>query len=100
MIYSGVNKDVVMSTVTTPTPEQLPRILEFLNAQLRPNAQWSIFDEYPLAFAQKNLENLRIVEVEGRIVAHALVKYLLVRSPAGLFKVAAIGSVEIGRAHV
>lgn len=72
---------------------------EFLNQNLRPNVTWSITDEYPLAFNQQNFENIRVIEKDGQILAHALTKTLLIRSPAGLYKVAAIGSVVTDPKH-
>lgn len=82
-----------MEEPKTPTADDLTKVVDFLNHQLRPQQEWSINAEYPLAFSANNLNNIRFIEVNGEIVSHAVVKVLLIKSPAGLFKVAAIGSV-------
>jgi len=85
--------------VRTPNANELPQVLDFLNRNLRPNVGWSISNEYPNVFSESNRENLRIIEIDGRIVAHAAVKYHLIKSVVGLFKVAAIGSVVTASEH-
>lgn len=75
------------------TTQDFTELTQFLNSNLRPTNTWSITDEYPLAFTPQNIDNLKVIKSENKIVAHACVKTLLVRSPGGLFKVAAIGSV-------
>jgi N-acetylglutamate synthase-like GNAT family acetyltransferase len=68
-------------------------IIGFLNKYLRTGMDWSIEAEYPQVFSKNNLENLRIIEDQGRVLAHAATKYLILKTHIGLLKVAAIGSV-------
>jgi GNAT superfamily N-acetyltransferase len=76
-----------------PKFEEYSRVLEFLNKTLRPHQGWSINEEYPLAMNSQNLHNVRIIEEDGQIVSHALLKILLLKTPIAIFRVAAIGSV-------
>ena len=76
-----------------PKREELSSLFEFLSDHLRPSTQWSIDAEYPLALSPNNLQNMRIIKEDNKIVSHALVKPTIIRTPAGLFKVASIGSV-------
>jgi GNAT superfamily N-acetyltransferase len=76
-----------------PTPGEYSRLLDFLNKNLRQNESWSISNEYPTALAEANLGNIRIIKENNEILSHAVLRPLLVKTPLGLFKVAAIGSV-------
>ena len=77
-----------------PLDTEFADVVKFLDRELRPSADWSIAAEYPVAFDPTNAGNLRIVRDDsGQIVSHALMRPLIVKSPAGLYKVAAIGSV-------
>ncbi len=78
---------------------ELSTVISFLNQELRPNFLWSIEDEYPLAISPNNRENIFIVESQGAIVSHALLRYLIIKTPFGLVKVAAIGSVVTGEKY-
>lgn len=84
-----------------PSREQLDQVIEFLDEQLRPSATWSIKDEYPLVFSEANRGNIRLLESEsdGEILSHAVSKYLITKTPIGIFKVAAIGSVVTNPRH-
>ncbi|MCB0422408.1 MAG: GNAT family N-acetyltransferase [Bdellovibrionales bacterium] len=84
-----------MSMPKPPSREKLDQVIEFLDQQLRPTATWSIKDEYPLVFSEANRGNIRFVEDEqnNEILSHAVSKYLITKTPIGIFKVAAIGSV-------
>ncbi len=82
-----------------PALGEFPEVLDFLNHNLRPQAQWSIGLEYPTALNTRNLNQMRIIKSEGKIAAHALVHTHLNKSPAGIFKVAAIGSVVTDPHH-
>ena len=67
---------------------------DFLNDQLRPNKPWALTKEYPLAFNEKNFENIKIIQDQNnKILSHAVIKILNIKSPIGIFKVATIGSV-------
>ncbi len=82
-----------MSTPRVPKLEEYEKIVAFLNSQLRPQESWSISQEYPLSINTQNLHNIRIIEEDGKIISHAVVKILLVKTPIAIFRVAAIGSV-------
>ena len=66
---------------------------QFLTENLRPNAEWKLSDEYPLAFSDKNLPNIRFIEKDEKVVSHAVVHPTMIRTHYHLFKVALIGSV-------
>lgn len=74
--------------------------VRFLTNHLRPEHSWSIAEEYPLAIHDANLNNVRVIksETEGFLSA-AVMKPLVIKSPAGLFKAAAIGSVVTRPEH-
>ncbi|MCB0362313.1 MAG: GNAT family N-acetyltransferase [Bdellovibrionales bacterium] len=76
-----------------PDPSEYDEVLDFLNHNLRPTSQWSIGQEYPTAFARENIQNIRIIKASGKIASHAVVNCHLTKTPAGIFKVGAIGSV-------
>ena len=54
---------------------------------------WSLKDEYPLAFSEKNIHNIRFIEDKKNVVAHAVVQPTLIKTHYHLFKVGLIGSV-------
>ncbi len=76
-----------------PHESEFPNILSFLNSQLRPEVSWSIQKEYPTALNLGNRMNLRIITDQEKIIAHAVLKPLIIKTPFVIFKVAAIGSV-------
>ncbi len=78
---------------------EFPQFVEFLSTHLRPVQNWSIADEYPLAIHGANLNNVRVIKEESNFLSAAVMKPLVIKSPAGLFKVAAIGSVVTAPDH-
>lgn len=82
-----------------PNETEWNDVVRFLNESLRPGSQWSIAAEYPLAITQSNRGNMRIIKEQGQVLAHALLKYHFIKTPIGLFKVGAIGSVVTHPAH-
>ena len=82
-----------MNTARAPKPDEYDSILKFLDRELRPNQAWSIRAEYPIALAPMNLGNIRIIEEQNEYVSHAVLKPTLVKTPIGILKVGAIGSV-------
>lgn len=72
---------------------ELPKVLDFLKESLRPNFAWTLDQEYPTAFHVANVQNIRIIADQDKILSHAVWRPLLVKSHMGLFKVAMIGSV-------
>ncbi|MBX3021023.1 MAG: GNAT family N-acetyltransferase [Bdellovibrionales bacterium] len=74
--------------------------VQFLSTQLRPQSGWSIAEEYPLAIHFSNLNNVRVIrETDGNFLSAAVMKPLIIKCPAGLFKAAAIGSVVTSPDH-
>lgn len=78
---------------------ELGEFVDFLSNQLRPGKAWSIAEEYPLAIQDGNLNNVRVIREDKNFLSAAVMKPLIIKSPAGLFKVAAIGSVVTSPEH-
>ncbi len=76
-----------------PTPEEYNDLVKFLDQQLRPENKWSITNEYPTALTQENIHNLRIISEGSEFLSHAALKPHIIKTPAAIFKAAAIGSV-------
>ncbi|MCS6837430.1 MAG: GNAT family N-acetyltransferase [Bdellovibrionaceae bacterium] len=72
---------------------KLDQIVAFLSQELRKDCQWSISAEYPQVFQPQNIHNLKFIEKDGRIVTHAALKPLIIKTPQFILKVATIGSV-------
>ncbi len=79
--------------VQSPKSSDWTILNEFLDKQLRANVEWSLKDEYPLAFSEKNRENIRLIKENEQVVAHAVVQPSLIKTHYHLFKVGLIGSV-------
>jgi predicted N-acetyltransferase YhbS len=82
-----------------PKSAELPQVYEFLNKTLREGSPWSIDSEYPTAMNPGNLSNMRIIAENDKILSHALIKSLIIKSPTLIYKVAAIGSVVTDAEH-
>lgn len=76
-----------------PTEKEFEKVLEFLNQTLRPQHGWSIDKEYPTALNLANRHNMNVVVSNDRVVSHAVLKPLIIKSPHLIYKVGAIGSV-------
>jgi len=76
-----------------PNEKEYEKVLEFLNHKLRPEHGWSIDKEYPTALNLANRHNMNIVVSEDKVVSHAVLKPLIVKSPHLIYKIGAIGSV-------
>lgn len=72
---------------------ELGDLVRFLSSHLRPKHQWTIQDEYPLAIQSANLNNVRVIKENDQFLSAAVMKPMVIKSPAGLFKAAGIGSV-------
>jgi predicted GNAT family N-acyltransferase len=83
----------------SPRETELPHVLEFLNNRLRSEATWSIAAEYPTALSNTNIHNMRIISDDEKVLSHAVLKPLIIKSPQVIFKVGAIGSVVTDDAH-
>jgi GNAT superfamily N-acetyltransferase len=88
-----------MTEPRAPLETEVPNLIGFLDKHLRSTQGWSIAAEYPQVFTPANRGNIRIIGDGDKIIAHAAIKYLLIKNVAGLFKVAAIGSVVTDPAH-
>lgn len=82
-----------------PFEHELASFVSFLSNQLRPNVKWSIAEEYPLAIDDSNLNNIRIMKSESGFLSAAVMKPQLMKTPAGIFKMAGIGSVVTDPSH-
>lgn len=82
-----------------PRDQEWPHIVEFLNGHLRPGQAWSIADEYPNAIVKTNAPNMRVIFDGDRVVSHAVLKPLLVKTPIGVLKIGGIGSVVTSTEH-
>ena len=82
-----------------PLEKELPQIFEFLNSHLRPGSTWSIASEYPTALSAGNIGNIRVITEGGKVLSHAVLKPLIIKTPTIIFKAAAIGSVVTDQNH-
>ncbi len=76
-----------------PETHELKQVVDFLNTNLRQDLQWPITSEYPTALTQNNIHNMSIITEDEKIVSHAVLKTLIIKTPVAIFKVGAIGSV-------
>lgn len=82
-----------------PFEHELDSFVKFLTSQLRPEAAWPINEEYPLAIHDSNLNNIRVIREGNSYLSAAVMKPLVIKTVAGIFKVAAVGSVVTEAAH-
>lgn len=82
-----------------PFEMEMPTIFGFLKNQLRPHESWGVDNEYPTAFSSNNRHNIRVISDAGHILAHAVLKPLIIKTPSVIWKVAAIGSVVTSPEH-
>jgi hypothetical protein len=82
-----------------PFENEYSKVINFVSSSLRPNHQWDISAEYPTAFNLSNLNNIRVMFDEAKVVSHAIIKPLIVKTPLLLLKVAGIGSVVTASTH-
>lgn len=82
-----------------PNASEWGPISQFLNQELRSDIKWSLHDEYPLAFDEKNRGNIRIISDGQEILSHAVLKPTLIKTPYHLFKVGFLGSVVTSEKH-
>jgi len=67
--------------------------IELVNRVLRTDRPSNILDEYPLVLGKQNLQNMRVVVHEGRVVSHAAVYHSLLRTGDTIFRIGGISSV-------
>jgi GNAT superfamily N-acetyltransferase len=75
------------------------KLVRFLDKNLRSEAEWSITDEYPTVLNPKNRHNVRIIIEDEKILSHAVLKPLIVKTPQMILKIGAIGSVVTDETH-
>jgi hypothetical protein len=77
----------------SPESHELTKLVEFLNDNLRQNNAWPISSEYPTALSANNIHNMSIITEDEKIISHAVLKTLIIKTPIAIFKIGAIGSV-------
>lgn len=78
----------------SPESHELDLVVDFLNTNLRQdNNQWPISSEYPTALSANNIHNMSIIVEDEKIISHAVLKTLIIKTPHVILKVGAIGSV-------
>ncbi len=83
----------------SPSETEFTQVLNFLDKKLRSESTWSISAEYPTAFTASNLHNMRIISDDEKVLSHAVMKPLIIKSPHVIFKAGAIGSVVTDDDH-
>jgi N-acetylglutamate synthase-like GNAT family acetyltransferase len=74
-------------------PEEYASAISLINRCLRPNSPPSILKEYPLVLGKKNMQNMRVIVNDGRVISHAGVYFQTLRSGKLAFRAGGIGSV-------
>lgn len=82
-----------------PRETEYSQIMSFLQQELRPNHSWSLAKEYPTALSPSNIHNIRIITEDQKVLSHAVLKPLIIKTPLAILKVGAIGSVVTDPAH-
>lgn len=82
-----------------PLQSEYKMVLEFLDHELRAEQNWSLADEYPTVLTPSNIHNMRIIANDEKVLSHAVIKPLILKTPNCILKVAAIGSVVTGEAY-
>ncbi len=82
-----------------PHDSEWAKVIEFLNASIRPGQAWSISDEYPASLGRSQAHNMRVIMENGEVIAHAVFKPIILKTAVGIFKVAGIGSVVTSDRH-
>lgn len=82
-----------------PSDHEIGTVVKFLDENLRPKEKWSITSEYPIAFSEANRNNIRIITENEKVLSHAVIRPMILKTPAGLFKVAGLGSVVTSSEH-
>ena len=83
----------------SPEAHEFSDVVEFLNQNLRLSNPWPISSEYPTALSANNIHNMSIIMDDEKIVSHAVLKPMIVKTPLCIFKIAGIGSVVTDPEH-
>lgn len=79
--------------------EELPELITLTNRVFRTTRPGDMGAEYPLVFDERNVENLLLVRVAGRIVAHVGICLRDASLLGAAIRVASIGAVATDPAH-
>ncbi len=83
----------------SPADHEFSEVVEFLNQNLRLSNTWPISSEYPTALSANNIHNMSIITEDEKIVSHAVMKPMIIKTPFCIFKIAGIGSVVTDPNH-
>jgi len=83
----------------SPETHEFQTVVEFLNQNLRHDNTWTISSEYPTALSTSNIHNMSIITEDEKVVSHAVLKPIIVKTPFCIFKIGAIGSVVTDPDH-
>lgn len=83
----------------SPEAHEFLNVVEFLDQNLRQENSWTITSEYPTALSTNNIHNMSIITEDEKVVSHAVLKPIIVKTPFCIFKVGAIGSVVTDPDH-
>ena len=83
----------------SPAAHEFSEVVEFLNQNLRVSNPWPISSEYPTALSANNIHNMSIIVEDEKILSHAVLKPMIVKTPHCIFKVGGIGSVVTDPNH-
>ncbi len=77
----------------SPAAHEFSEVVDFLNQNLRVSNTWPISSEYPTALSANNIHNMSIITEDEKIISHAVMKPMIIKTPLCIFKVGGIGSV-------
>jgi predicted GNAT family N-acyltransferase len=83
----------------SPETHEFLTVVDFLNTNLRQDTTWTITSEYPTALSTNNIHNMSIITDDEKIVSHAVLKPIIVKTPYCILKMGAIGSVVTDPDH-
>jgi len=75
------------------TPYEVAPALDLMNLVFRHPDEPTVGTQWAHVYRESNCENMRIMKVNGKVVAHSGILYEDVQSPRGVIKLAGIGSV-------
>ncbi|MBC7464368.1 MAG: GNAT family N-acetyltransferase [Bdellovibrio sp.] len=83
----------------SPEAHEFSNVVDFLDHNLRQKNSWTITSEYPTALSTNNIHNMSIITEDEKVVSHAVLKPIIVKTPFCIFKLGAIGSVVTDPDH-
>jgi len=76
-----------------------PQVISFLQKNLQENVPFHIVDEYPLALSKDNMERMKVMLINDKVVSHCYWFPYTIETSIGKLKVAGIGSVVTDPNH-